>query len=151
MRKRTVRRHYELVNPITFAIEGAAPISEDKKNTLRLRELAAIEAFARGRATIQEWRDINSMHSVAETMAKAGKGVEVLEVCRIAQEHLIDAARRFESTGKMGFTGPGLEAIRELFRFHDLQRSSVILRDYENFIQKAIDKIRSKAPDVVQI
>ena len=120
MRKRTVRRYYELVNPLTFAMEGASLISEEKKNKLRFRELAAIDAFVKGKAGLQEWHDLNSMLSVAETMAKAGVGVEVLDACKSAQAHLIDAARRFEATGRMGLTGPGIEAIRDLFRFHDL-------------------------------
>lgn len=151
MRKRTVRRHYELVNPLTFAMEGASLISEEKKNKLRFRELAAIDAFVKGKAGLQEWHDINSMLSVAETMAKAGVVVEVLDACKSAQAHLIDAARRFESTGRMGLTGLGIQAMRDLYEYHDLQRSSVILREYENFIQKAVNKVRSKSPDVVEI
>lgn len=151
MRKRTIRRHYELVNTVVFALEGASLISEEKKNKLRFRELAAIEAFVRGKATVQEWHDINSMLSVTETMAKDGFGPEALPTCQSAQGHLIDAARRFEATGKMGLTGPGIQAMRDLYEYHDLQRSSVCLRVYENFIQKAIDRIRSNSPDVVHI
>jgi len=51
----------------------------------------------------------------------------------------------------MGTTGPGLQAMRDLFEYHDLQRSSISRGEYERHIQSAINAIRSKAPGVVEI
>lgn len=85
-------------------------------------------------------------------MARDGVGRdEVLPACARAQEHLIDAARRFERTGKMGTTGPGLTSFRELYEFHDLQRQSVSRSEYEKAIKNATNRLRSRAPEVVEL
>jgi hypothetical protein len=152
MRKRTRRKVYALVNPISFAIQGAAISQEADLDKLRIRELAAIDAFARGAATIGDLHDINAILGLAETMAKAGIGrEEVLPACAKAQEHLIDAARRFERTQKMGTTGLGLTSFRDLYAFHDLQRQSVSRSEYEKAIKATTDRIKSKAPDVIEL
>jgi len=58
MRKQTRRKHWALVNPIQHAIEGAAITPDEKLSQLKLRELAAIEAFAKGKATVREWHHL---------------------------------------------------------------------------------------------
>jgi hypothetical protein len=50
VRKRTKRKVYNLINPITHAIEGAALLEKHRLDSLRLIELTAIEAFAKGKA-----------------------------------------------------------------------------------------------------
>lgn len=102
MRKHCRRKIYSLVNPISLAIEGVRITPKSALDDLRLRELAAIESFAKGKATLQDWCDINAMLSIAETMVLAGVGPEALVDCKAAQEALIGAARRFEATTSMG-------------------------------------------------
>ena len=79
MRKRTVRRHYALVNPIKHAIEGIRPPMGDKLDSLRTHELTAIEAFRTGTATVEDWSKCVGMMNMAENLGKAGIGPEVLE------------------------------------------------------------------------
>lgn len=151
MRKRTKRKVWALVNPIQHAIEGAAITPDTYLDKLRIIELAALEAFRTGKATLREWRDINAMNNVAETMARAGIGVEVLSICMQAQDHLIESAKRFERIGKMGASGPALQCWRDLYDYHDLQRISVSRSEYETMIRKTTDRVRSKAPEVIDI
>lgn len=152
MRKRTRRKVYALVNPIDFAIQGAAISDEANLNKLRIRELAAIDAFAKGRATVADWHDITAILNLAETMAKSGIGKEeILPVCADAQKHLIEATRRYEKLGKMGTTGEGLKAFRDLYEYHDLQRQSVARSEYEKHIKTTTDRIRSKSPEVIEL
>lgn len=149
MRKHTKRKIRALINPITFAIEGACITTQDRLNDLRVHELASIEAFAKGRATLQEWHDMTAMLNIAETMAMYGVGKdEVLPVCQVAQAAIVDAARRYESTKKMGVTGTGLVALRDLYQYHDLQRSSIPRSEYERYIQITTSRIKSGAPEV---
>lgn len=148
MRKRTRRKHYTLVNPISYAIEGACITPAARLDPLRLRELAAIEAFAKGNATLVEWHDIQAMLNVAENMARNGLGIEVLEACQRAEAALVEAARRFEATGRMGTSGPGIVAFRDLYQYHDLQRISVSRSVYEKQIEEATNRVRSRAPEV---
>lgn len=150
MRKRTIRKIWSLVNPIAHAIEGAAMPQGSRLDTLRTRELTSIEAFRTGAATLQEWSDIVAMLNLAEVMAKDGIGPEVLEVCDKVQECMLEAAKRHKATGRMGLTGEGLQAVRELYEFHDLQRTSISLSEYSRLIKKTADKSRNKANDVSQ-
>lgn len=151
MRKRTVRRVWSLVNPINHVLEGREVAGGKKLNMLRLRELAAIEAFRTGKATMQEWCDLVAMLNIAEGMANDGIGPEVLEACKHAQEAMVGAAKRYELTKRMGLTGEGLQAVRELYEYHDLQRTSISLGDYEKAIKKTMNRVRSKAPEVIEI
>lgn len=150
MRKQTRRKVYSTaINPITHALMGAALIPEKELDQLRLRELAAIEAFRAGSAGLQDWHDVCAMMNLCEEMARDGIGPEALEACERAQAALIEASRRFERTGKMGTTGPGLVAFRDVYAFHDLQRQSVPRSTYERCIARATAKVRSKSPGVV--
>lgn len=151
MRKTTRRKVYALVNPIQHAIEGACITPERDLDKLRMYELSAIESFCTGRATLADWSAVKAMLNVAETMARRGVGQEVLSVCMQAQDHLIDAAKRFERIGKMGGTGPALQVWRDLYEYHDLQRKSVTRAEYERFIQEAINRERSHAPEVFDL
>ena len=151
MRKRTVRRHYALVNPIKHAIEGIRPPTGDKLDLLRTHELTAIEAFRTGTATIQDWSKVVGMMNMAENMGKAGIGPEALEYCGELHKHLIAAAKRYETTRKMGITGPGLQCLRDVYEFHDLQRTSISLSEYERHIKDTANRIRSKAPEVTDV
>lgn len=151
MRKRTVRKHWALVNPIKHAIEGASIVSGSKLDKLRIVELSALEAFRMGKATLNDWHALTSMLNLAENMARNGIGVEVLEVAAKAQTELEAAARRYQATKRMGLTGPGLQALRELYEYHDLQRTSITLSEYEAQIRNTLSRVRSKAPEVVEL
>jgi hypothetical protein len=149
MRKQCKRKVWSTaINPIQHAIEGAAITSDALLNQLRARELAAIEAFRTGAATIQEWSDITGLLNVCETMAKGGIGPEALEACKTAEQELISAGKRFESTRRMATSGLGLQSFRDLYQYHDLQRQSVSRAEYDRWIRKATLRVKSKAPDV---
>lgn len=148
MKKRTTRKHYQLLNPIDLAIDGAR-ISEAKHlDKLRLMELSAIDSFAKGNAQPADWRILADMHNVAETLAKSGVGAEVLKVCSKAQEALESAHAAQVSRGKLGMTGPQLEAMRDLFGWHDAQRTAIGRSDYEKSIKKTGDLIRGRSKNV---
>lgn len=151
MRKRCKRKVYALVNPIEYAIEGARVASQERLDKLRALELSAIDAFARGQATIHDWHAICQMMNLAEVMAKAGVGIEVLDAAMDAQSHLIDAKDRFERLKRMGTTGAGLQSFRMLYDYHDLQRTSISLSEYERFIKRTRGLVAGKAPGVVEL
>lgn len=146
MKKSTRRKVYKLVNPITYAIEGASLISKARQNKMRANELAALESFRTGKAGMQEWQDLNEMASLSEVMARAGVGIEVLDVSLAAQVHLKEANLRYKATSKMGFSGLGLTTLTDLQEYHDLQRQAVTHGDYWNFIKKMIALKTSGSP-----
>jgi len=151
MKKSCKRKVWSLVNPIRHAIEGVAPPQGAKLDLLRTHELSAIEAFRTGTATVHEWSKVVGMMNLCEHMAHRGIGPEAIEVCDEAYKHLMEAAKRYEKTHKMGLTGPGLQCVRDLYEYHDLQRTSVSLSVYEKHIFDTANRIKSKAPGVTDV
>ena len=151
MKKQCKRKVWKLVNPISHAIEGINPPQGDKLDLLRTHELSAIESFRSGAATVEDWAKIVGMMNLAENMATNGIGVEVKAVCDQAHTHLMEAAKRYETTRRMGTTGQGLQCIRDLYEYHDLQRLSISLSEYEKHIQDTVNRVRSKAPEVTEV
>ena len=151
MRKKCKRKVYPLLNSLAHAIAGAAVADDSSLNKLRLCELTAIDAMTKGMGTPHDWRWIADVLNIAETMAKNGIGPEVLEHCEKAQEALLEAKQRYDKTGKMGLSGAGIRAVKDLWEYHDLQRTSVARSEYEKMIQKTMNNIRSHGKDVVEV
>lgn len=149
MRKTTKRKHWKLIDPVRHAILGAGITQDHLLNKLRLIELAALDAMTKGLGTIQDWQELTDMMNISEVMARDGVGPEALPVCQQAQEALEQAARRYETTRKMGLTGTGINALREVFEYHDLQRRSIPRSEYEKYIIKTRQRIKSQAKEVV--
>lgn len=126
MRKRTKRKVWNLIDPLTHAIVGAAITQRDKLDKLRLLEYSALDAITKGSGTVQDWRTLVDVLNLSEMMARGGIGPEVLPVCEKAQKSLHEAAIRFEKTSKLGLSGEGIQAVRDLIAFADLQQSSIL-------------------------
>jgi len=148
MRKQCRRRHYALINPIALAIDGARITDDGRLDKLRLLELSAIDAFARGAATVDDWRTMADLTNLAQTMCEMGIGPEVLPAALQVENVLGESHQRHAATGRMGTTGPGLHAMRDLQEWHHLQRTSVARSVYETAIQRTHNRIRSAHPSV---
>jgi hypothetical protein len=151
MRKRTKRKVWNLIDPITHSIVGAAITQRDKLDKLRLLEYSALDALIKGSGTVQDWRTLVDVLNLSEMMGKNGVGPEVLPICQTVQESLHKAALRYEETKKMGLDGVGIQAIRDLIEFADLQQGSISRSEFERYIQKTKDYIRSHGDKVVEI
>lgn len=151
MRKMCKRKHYAKVDPIALAIAGATIASAQDLDKLRMRELSAIESFRAGTGTPSDFRDIADMLNLAQTMGEMGIGPEVLPVCEAVESQLLRAKAQHDEQGRMTLTALGLKALRDLFEFHDLQRTSVDRSAYERAIQKTRNRIRSSHPDVKEL
>ena len=143
MRKKCRRKVWALLNPIQHAIDGAGITPRETLNTLLIRELASLDAFTKGSARMAEWSDMVNVNNLAQTLAGMGVGREALQDCHDAEQALIDAAGRFERTGKMGLTGPAIKAMRDMLEYHDLQRQSVPRSKYEEAIRLVTAQVRS--------
>ena len=140
------------MNPISLAMEGARVPDKQSLDKLRMRELASIDALAHGKAGKDEWSDITAMLNLCESMAEDGIGAEAFEATTKAQEALIEAFKRRDKTqGRLVVTGPGLQAIRDVFAYHDLQRQSVARSVYEFHIKRVAKWIHGKSPRVVRM
>jgi len=148
VRKQCRRKHYALSNPIALAIAGACITDDGRLDKLRLLELSAIDAFARGAATVDDWRTVADLTNLAQTMCEMGIGPEVLPAAMQVESVLGESHKRFKVTGRMGTTGLGLRAMRELQEWHHLQRTAVARSVYERAIERTHNRIRSAHPSV---
>lgn len=148
-RKHTRRKVWPLVNPITMALAGAAITDTADLDRLSMIELSALDAFARGAATREDWRSLADMLNVSQTLSEDGVGPEALDANRAAQEALGACQERSKRHGgKLLFTGPELQAMRNAYEYADLQRSSISRSRLERAIRATADRIRSAAPSV---
>jgi len=151
MRKRTKRKMWNLIDPITHAIVGASITHRERLDKLRLLEYSALEAITKGSGTIADWRTLVDVLNLSEMMGKNGVGPEVLPICEKAQASLHKAAMRYQETMHIGLDGEGIKAIRELIEYADLQQGSISRSEFERYIQKTKDYIRSHGDKVVEI
>ena len=151
MRKQTKRKIWKLIDPIRHAILGAGITQDHLLDKLRLTELAALDAMTKGMGTIADWQELTDMMNISEVMAMEGIGPEALPYCKQAQDALEQAALRYQRTMSMGLSGTGINALREVFEYHDLQRRSIPRSVYEKMIMKTRQRIQSKAAEVVEI
>ncbi len=151
MRKRTKRKMWNLIDPIQHAIVGASITHRERLDKLRLLEYAALDAITKGLGTIQDWRTLVDVMNLAEMMGKGGIGPEVLPICEKAQASLHRAACRYQETMQMGLDGVGIQAIRDLIEFADLQQSSIPRSEFEKYIVKTQNYIKSHGNEVVEI
>ena len=152
MRKQTKRKVWALIDPITHAVVGASITQRDKLDKLRMMEYSALEAMTKGHGAVSDWRTLVDVLNLSETMARHGIGKdEVLPVCQKAQDALHEAAERHQRTMCMGLSGEGSQAIRDLIEYADLQQSSIPRSEFERYIQKTKDYIKSNGHLVVEI
>jgi len=152
MKKKCKRKIWSTtINPIIHAISGARVTEDRLLDKLRMRELSAFDSMVKGWGTVEDWRVLVDMMNIAEMMGKSGIGPEVLPYCEDGCQAMTEAARRYQKSMKMGLSGVGINALREICAYHDLQRTSVSRSVYETMITKTANYLRSKGKDVVEI
>jgi hypothetical protein len=134
--------------PVTHAMAGAAITDKESLDVLRRGENGSMAAFKSGTATKADWNNINTVVRLAESMANAGIGPEVLVHVKIAEMHLLDAQERFVRLGKMGSTALGLQSFQDIIEYHDLQRTSVARSVYEKHIKRVSDMVKSRSSKI---
>jgi len=151
MRKHTKRKMWNLIDPIQHAIVGAAITHREKLDKLRMMEYSALDSMTKGYGTVTDWRTLVDVLNLSEMMGKGGIGPEVLPICEKAQASLHKAAMRYQETMQMGLDGVGIKSIRDLIEYADLQQGSIPRSEFEKYIQKTKDYIRSRGDKVVEI
>jgi hypothetical protein len=134
--------------PVTHAMAGASITDKESLDVLRKKENGSMDAFRNGTANRADWNNINTVVMLAESMADAGIGPEVIVHVKIAEMHLLDAQERFVRLGKMGSTALGLQSFQDIIEYHDLQRTSVARSVYEKHIKRITDMVRSRSPKI---
>lgn len=139
------------MNPINYAIAGASITDQGSLEFLRDRENKSYEAMRKGEATKQDWNNIAAVCNLAESMADANIGPDVMVHKAIAEMHLKETKKRYMETGRMVSTGLALQAFKDILEYHDLQRASVARSVYEAHIKRVTDMIRSGSPKITYL
>ena len=141
-RKQCRRKVWGLGDAVSVAIQGARVIDDRRLAALREVERTALEAFQFGRAEWKHWGAITGVVQAARVLVEFGVGPEVLPAIEQVERFLEAAQARHEATGRLGATGPDLQAVRDLYEYHDLQRTSIDLATYQRAVEKAINRAR---------
>lgn len=149
-RKRCNRKVWPLLtDPIRHAIEGVSLTPQALLDRLRLAELSAIESFARGNATPDDFRTLADVLNVCETLCRQGiGGVDAQAAVDAGHAALLAIKARHDRTGRLALAGPELAALRDLHAWHDAQREAIPRAAFERATQKTHDYIRSAHPGV---
>lgn len=142
-RKKCRRKVWAVGDAVSVAIAGARVIDDQRLADLHAVERTALEAFQFGRAEWKHWGAITGVVQAARVLVEFGVGPEVLPTIERVERFLEAAQARHEATGRLGATGPDLQAVRDLFEYHDLQRTSVDLATYQRAVEKAINRARN--------
>ena len=149
MKKRCNRKVYALMNPIALAISGAAITDTALLDKLRIIELTALQAWADDVATDDDWRTFADVSNLTQTLAGMGIGHEALAAAQRAEAALKRAHERYAMGLPMTASRTDVQAFRDLYEYHDLQRSSIDRSMYERAIVATMGKIRGAGPNVL--
>lgn len=152
MRKKCRRKIWSTeINPVAHAIAGAAIITKDAVDKLRMAEYSALDSIIKGEGTTYDWQVIANVANVAQCMGESGIGPEVLPICKQVEQSLIKAAEYYAKNRRIVLDAEGIKSIRELIEYADLQQKSISRAEFERYIEKTRNKIQSGHPDVYEI
>lgn len=112
-RKRTVRRVYDLVNPITHAAYQASKLSLAEWNVQILPVQIAVDCLSRGDWSRDTWEPLFECLNRIESLTKLNH-VDAKEFIERAQAAMVDPLDRMEKTGARAFKYNELSTIREI-------------------------------------
>lgn len=125
-RHRRNKRYVLHITPLDLAIRNAATAPKQSRDTLALADLSTLDAITRGKGRLSDFRYLVDICNLCEVLAKDYRigGEEVLAAVKAAEAAFLSCARRIETTGKIGFSGPELQAVREMLEWAAAQREA---------------------------
>ena len=124
--RRRSKRYVEFITPLETAIRNAATAPKQSRDLLATADLSTLETITRGKGRLSDFRYLVDISNLVEVLAKDYRigGDEVLEAVKSAESAFLSCAVRIEKTGKIGFSGPELQAVREMLQWAAAQREA---------------------------
>lgn len=114
MRKRTKRKVWDLINPITHAAYQASKLTIAELNTQRQPVIVALEQLIQGNWDKKEsWQPMFECLNRIESLTKLNN-VDAKDFIERAQSVFVDALSRQEKTGAKAFKADELATMREV-------------------------------------
>ncbi len=123
-------------------LASTEPIQGEQANGLSLRNWASFEAIKSGHGNHNHANDIVNIANMADILAEAGLGIEYIGQIRGSGLCVVEMGKRYERTGKWGFSGPELVKVRELLEIHDMQLESPDCS--EGFIMRCVEEVKAR-------
>jgi hypothetical protein len=100
------------------------PAPKAMRDALMLNFYTALEALSRGEHPgPDEWRSLSDAINSVETLATCAKPklvpAEVMPLVNAAIEAMVQAANRYKAGQRMGVSGPGLQALRDVVAVYE--------------------------------
>lgn len=117
------RSHYRPKPVMTDPLSLLRPADPARRAQVMVRFLTALESMARGAHPGEaEWRDLSDAINTVETLALHQRKLvpaEVMPTVNAAIAAMVGAAKRFQAGQRMGLTGEGLQALRDVLGIYD--------------------------------
>lgn len=125
-RQRRSKRYVLHITPLEMAIRNAATAPKQSRDLLATADLSTLNTITRGKGRLSDFRYLVDVSNLCEVLAKDYRigGDEVLEAVKSAESAFLSCAARIEKTGKIGFSGPELQAVREMLQWAAAQREA---------------------------
>ena len=125
-RQRRSKRYVLHITPLETAIRNAATAPKQSRDLLATADLSTLETITRGKGRLSDFRYLVDISNLVEVLARDFRigGEEVLAAVKEAEAAFLSCARRIEERGKIGFSGPELQAVREMLEWHQAQREA---------------------------
>jgi hypothetical protein len=94
------------------------PFTEQEQTALTLPVRVAFEAFLKGHAGNDDWATLSSVANVCLIRSEAVSPLCV-EASQRGQDALMRAKRRFDSLGRWGLDGPGIQEVGDLVDLYE--------------------------------
>lgn len=113
---------------------------------LKIKNHIALDAIMRGEGTKDYVDELIACFNMAEAIYRINPklGSDYAQEIRAAQDAIYSLGKRFLNTGRIGFTGPEMMAVREAMDIHDVQLDEISVKEMERAIDLVTTVIRSK-------
>ena len=112
-RKRTVRRVYALIDPLTHAAYQCSKLTTSEWNTQLIPVQVAVDQLSRGIWTADTWQPLFECMNRIESLTKLNR-VKADDWIDQAQEAMVQAMDRKQQTGATAFKAAELAMVREI-------------------------------------
>ena len=84
----------------------------------------------------QEWHDLNHMQKMSTSLAKVGIGPEALPLCDQVRKIMKQCGD--STANQVGLDTASIQAIRDLLKLHEAQRTQCSQADYERALHRSV-------------
>ncbi len=144
MRKRTARKYVPTKDVITTLFNGDQPLQGDERTKVLTSVHAAALSLARGDGQKDAWDKLVFAMNISIILCEAAGNKEIgLQVLYDAQNALIDAAERYNATGRLVFGPGGLPALNGGLHVFEQLVDTVTRRQYVRASDEVIRRLNA--------